>query len=54
MHLCVSGMTDADAVDGETGKRVNQVSIFQFRYEPEAGLSRYPLLLDLTGLKLEV
>ena len=29
-------------------------SIFQFRYEPEAGLSLYLLLLDLTGLKLEV
>ena len=29
-------------------------SIFQSRYEPEAGLSLYLLLLDLTGLKLEV
>jgi integrase/recombinase XerD len=33
---------------------VRVLSIFQFRYEPEAGLIQIPLRLDLTGLKLEV
>ncbi|MEO6321689.1 MAG: EamA family transporter [Polaromonas sp.] len=36
------------------GVQMVPTSIFQSRYEPEAGLSRCPLLLDLTGLKLEV